>query len=237
MKASYQTETYNPSKAFFVFFPIFIMLTVSIIYLAIFVRKPSLVIWGWIILCTVPFLFQKKFQNLFTREAFIEFDYNQFLVKELKRDILKREILLSWSEIKSYKIDFTASNKTFLTIYLKNNKKHSFIFCDNKNQEQAISEKSVFSIFYFFITHFNSTQTDEKITITPGFFSTKRGTLVLWIITVIATIAVIINFINNTAIYQLLMPISILAGLFLKREGNKKVAENLKNTKVYNPFE
>ena len=237
MKTSYQTETYNPSRAFFVFFPIFIVLTLTIIYLARFLHEALFAIVGWIALCTIPFLFQKKFQNLFSREAFLEFDNEKFYVKELKNDILKRESFILWSETKYYKCNFTESNKTFLTIYLKNGKKYNFIFCDNKNQEQAISEKSVFSIFYFYVTNYNSTQTDEGITITQGFFSTKQGTVVLWIITIIVVIALIKHFISHTPIYQLLMPISILVGLFLKREGDKKIAENLKNIKVYNPFE
>lgn len=208
-----------------------------IIYFSVLLHKAAFAVVGWVALCTIPFLFKKKFQKLFTRNTFLEFDYDKFHVQELKDGVLKREDFILWSDIKSYKCYFSESNKTFLTVYLKNSKKHGYIFCDNKNQEQAISEKSVFSMFYFYISNYNETQTNGIITIRPTFFSTKQGTIVLWIITIIAIIAIIKHIISHTPIYQLLMPLAILAGLFLKREGDKKIAENIKDIKVINPFE
>ena len=69
--------------------------------------------------------------------------------------------IINWDEIKSYQCNFSNSLTTDIVLFLKDNSKKRFVFLDEKNQDQAIEEKSVFSILHYYITQYNLKQSNN----------------------------------------------------------------------------
>lgn len=237
---SYKSKTYNVWRAFLFGILIFVLVVISIIIVGRLIDNFLFVLLGWIGICTVPFLFQKQYKNIFTRKVSLEFDNKCFLVNEYRQDddVLLKQISVNWSDIKSYKCYFTQSNITYVVMYLRNGSSNTFSFSDEKNQEEAIESKSVFSIFHYFITQYNlDKKKDEMITFRPGFFTTKLGGIVLLSLTSIIILFIIIHFIvdSKTAKFSF-MSVFILLGLLAKREGDKKFYNKINQLDPRSPF-
>lgn len=237
---SYTSQTYNAAKAFICAFPIFCTCLVLVIFFGRHIDSEGFVIAGWIGLCTIPFLFQRRFKQLFTRKIFVEFDSQVFLVKEfaLKKEILVKELTLQWSNIKSYKFNFSATGTTYLVIYLRDGSSMKFSFKGEMNQLQSINERSIFSIFYYFIKQYNlDKEPGEEIYFEPAFLTTKAGEIVIYILIILAILAIVIHIIlrPGTSMFSF-MSIFIILGLVAKRHADKKLFEKINKLEARQPF-
>ncbi|WP_158797323.1 hypothetical protein [Pedobacter sp. L105] len=177
-KISYGCQTYDPKKGFIYVFPCFILLAEFVIVLGKYFESDTFVVGGWIFVCAVPFLFQKKFKSIFTRRVELEFNNQSFLIEEykLKDDVLVKELNISWSDIKFYKCSFSTSKITYLVVFFKDGSSKSFSFIDEKNQDQAINEKSGFSLFFYFVNQYNlDHQSEEGISLKPIFLQRSQA--------------------------------------------------------------
>ncbi len=224
-KVLYNSQTYNAIKASLYALPTLVVLVVLVMVIARYIHSEAFAVIGWVLACSVPFLFQKGYKKLFTRRVELEFDKQDFLIKEytIKNDVLVKELTIAWAEIQSYKCSFSSSNVIYLVIYLKDGSSRSFSFKDEKSQEQAINEKSVFSIFNYYVRQYNSDkQPEDKITLRPGFLTTKSGTFVLYSLTILAVVGIIIHFVLAPKTFMLsFMSFFVIMGLLVKRKTDK----------------
>ena len=193
--------------------------------IARYIHSEAFAVIGWVLACSVPFLFQKGYKRLFTRRVELEFDNQYFLIKEytVKNDVLVKELTIAWTEIQSYKCSFSSSNVIYLVIYLRDGSTKSFSFKDEKNQEQAINEKSVFSIFNYYVGQYNlNKQSESEITLKPGFLTTKSGAFVLYGLAILAVVGIVIHFALAPKTFMLsFMSFFIIMGLLVKRKTDK----------------
>ncbi|MBS1524144.1 MAG: hypothetical protein JST19_00760 [Bacteroidetes bacterium] len=224
-KIFYSSQTYNAFKAFLYFVPFYITLLGTLLAGSLLLHKPLIAVIGWVLLNSVPFLFQKRFKRIFTRRVELEFDDESFSIKEyhLTDDVLIKQTDIAWRDIKSYKCYFSASSVTYLTIYLENGSNKSFSFKDGKDQDEAVSEKSAFSIFYYFVKQYNSNkEADQKIYITPGFLTTRPGLFLLCILGALVSVGIILHIIlqPKSSLFSV-MGLFIVLGLVVKRKKDK----------------
>src|SRR5580692_1857474 len=98
-KISYSSQTYNSGKAFLYAAPVYILLIIAVIGIGVYLRRPSIGVIGWVIISSVPFLFQKRFRYIFTRRLELEFDDQAFSIKEYKitDNTFIKEITVNWA--------------------------------------------------------------------------------------------------------------------------------------------
>jgi hypothetical protein len=156
--------------------------------------------------------------------AMLHFDESAFVVTLYKpgSDGIESETHFLWSDIAAYKPYFDTKNNTCLTLYLKDKKKRSFIFRDNKTYEEALAQESVFSNFYFFVVEYNKRHEQQKILPRPGFLATNIGKYVILAETGILILAVALHFIKSdfSHVYYLLLGIALLVPQILNRAQN-----------------
>ncbi len=226
-KVLYSTQTYNVIKASLFALPALIILVAFVMIVARFIHSEAFAVIGWVLACSVPFLFQKAYKRLFTRRVELEFDKQTFLIREytIKDDELVKELTITWADIQSYKCSFSSSNMVYLVVYFKDGSSKSFSFKDEKSQEQAINEKSVFSIFNYYVSQYNSDkQLEDKIILKAGFLTTKSGAFVLYSLTALAIVGIIIHFLLAPKTFMLsFMSFFIIMGLLVKRKTDKNL--------------
>lgn len=229
---SYTSKSYNMGKAFLYAFPIYISLTLLVIYIGKLLMMPKFGVVAWIILTIIPFLFQKKFKRSFTRKTILDFNPDAFKVAEydLQNEELRNESIYEWDKIKAYNCYFSASSVTFITLYLRDGSSKNLSFND-KDQKTAIMEESVFSLFYSFITEYNlNKDTDNKIVFRPGFFTTNAGLTLIVSLLIVAIILIIIHFIfHPKSAMMSLAGLFIILGLFGKRKKDLMFKDRLAN--------
>lgn len=223
---SYKSLTYNAVRAFLFGFPVFILLTLSVIGLAKYLQSFAVALTGWVTLCLVPFIFQKQCRNLFTRRVDLVFDNQMFFLKEytLKTGELVKDLAIAWGDIKSYKFYFSQSNVTYLVIYLRNGSTEHLSFNDEKNQQQALKEKSIFSIFFYFVKQYNlAKQSEQQIFYEPGFWTSTAGKFTLIGLSFLSIVAIIFHIIFHpeTSIFSF-MGIFMTLWFVIKRKTDKE---------------
>src|SRR5882757_9042972 len=91
----------------------------------------------------------------------------------------------------SFKFYFSDSDVTYLTIYLNDQSIRRLSFNDKKNPNNAITELSIFSIFYYFVSQYNRADgQDAKISMEPGFFAIKFGEYVIYVLVMLDIVAI-----------------------------------------------
>lgn len=220
---TYKTSSYNAVKAFLYSFPVYC--TGTVLILLVFKGMPVPGIIAWIALSTIPFLFQKIFKLLFTRKLVLEFDDTGCLIKEyaVKDESFIKQSIVNWAEIKAYKVNFSESKTTHIVLYLKNGAKKRFSFSDEKGQEETTATKSAFSLFFYYIYHYNQgSANNEQIVIRPGFLTTKVGENILYAVIATGIAAIILHIIMapKTVMFSFIS-LPILLGLFVKRKKDK----------------
>ena len=240
-KIIYITNTYSAVKAALYALPSLILLLVLVMTLARSIHSEAMAVLGSVFVCSFPFLFQKKYKTQFTRRVVLEFDEQGFVIKEhtLKTKTFIKEFAVNWIQIRSYKCSFSSSNMTFLNLYLKDGSLKSFSFKDEKTQEQAIKEKSVFSIFNYYAVNYNSNQVPEdKITLRPSFLTTRLGTIVLYTVGILAVITIVIHHLLESKTFMLsFMSLFIVLGLLVKRRTDKLLYNKISTLDSRLPFD
>ena len=239
-KTLYKSQTYNPLKAFLYVFPIYVLLTGLIIIIFRQLHMPALGVMGWIIISSVPFIFQKRFKETLTKNIELTFDEQSFLVREyaIKSDSLTREVIMTWAKMESFKCSFS-SGVTYISIRLRDGSTNNLSFKEERTQEQIINEKSVFSIFYYYISQYNSNkQQEDKIALRPGFLTTTTGALLLYSLTALAIVAIIIHIILAPSSFMLsFMSFFIIIGLVLKRKTDKDLYNKINQLEPRPPID
>ena len=234
---SYTTKSYNVGKAFLFALPAFILITLLLLLIALKSSAPAIFIVGWIALMTIPFLFQKKFKLLFTRKIILNFDNENFKISGfgLEDNELKNEFNYRWEDIKSYRCYFSASSVTYITLYLRDGSSKNLSFND-KDQNSAVVEESVFSLFYYFVSRYNTNKDpDDKIVFKPGFFTTSNGLVLIVSLLILAIVLIITHFIlHPKSAMMSLMALFIILGLFGKRKKDIMFKDKLENLEPIN---
>lgn len=236
----YNSQKYDAVKAFLYAVPTLIALVSIVIITARYIHSEAFVVIGWVLVCSVPFLFQKAYKQMFSRRVELEFNNQNFTVKEykIKDDILVKEFTITWAEIHSYKCSFS-SQVTYITVRLHNGLKYGMSFKEEKTQEQVINEKSVFSIFYYYISQYNSNkQQEDKIVLQPGFLTTNSGALLLYSLTAVAIGEIIIHIVFAPSSFMLsFMSFFIIIGLLLKRKTDKDLYNKMVQLEPRTPID
>ena len=239
-KTLYNSQTYNVVKAFLYALPIYILLTGAIILIFRQLHMPAFGVAVWIIISSVPFLFQKRFKAAFTKNIELTFDDQSFIIREyaIENDNLTKEVAMTWADIESFKCSFS-SEVTYLTIRLRDGSAKNFSFKEEKSQEQVINEKSVFSIFYYYVRQYNSDKNPEDgITLEPGFLTTKSGAFVLYGVAILAVVAIVIHFVLAPKTFMLsFMSFFIIIGLLVKRKTDKDLYNKINQLEPRPPID
>lgn len=179
---SYTTSTYHVGQAALCFAVGLVALLTALVQAAWFFHSESVAVVGWVGLCTVPFLFQKPYKAFFTRRLDVAFDDHGCVLTEFDRAAarVQREARVGWAQVRAYSFYFSASDITTLALYLRDGTTQRFAFNDGKGFDQASTETSAFSLFYYFLDQYNRHAAGEKIQCVPGFFATGAGRAVLF---------------------------------------------------------
>ena len=224
IKILYNSRTYNALRAFLYVFPIYALLTGILILIIRPLHMPGLGVVIWIVISTVPFLFQERVKKAFTRNIELTFDNQTFLIQEyvIKSGSLIKEVTIPWAEMKFFKCSFS-SEVIYLTLGLRDGSTNNLSFKDERTQEQLINDKSVFSIFYYYVRQYNSDkQLEGTITLKPGFLTTKAGAFVLYSVAAFAIVAIVIHFVLAPKTFGMsFMSFFIIMGLLVKRKTDK----------------
>jgi hypothetical protein len=233
MKQEYHTQIYHALRAFAFWLPLMILALLILIYIGVAINSPIFGAVGFILICIVPFFFQRRVRRKFTESAILEFDDYGFSIRisKLKNGNNEKKLSYNWDGIKSYKFYFTPSKLTYLDIYLRNQTHKEFGFKDNKSQEECMKggNVSIFSIFRSYIKNYNSERAlHEKIVVKPGFLLTKVGTFYMCLVGFLIIVAIIFIIIHNPkAIPFLFMGIFMFMPFIAKRKIDKDLYNEL----------
>ena len=127
-----------------------------------------------------------------------------------------------------------------LTIYLKNGKSKTFPYSDGKPLLKAVAEKSVLSIFYYYVCEFNiDKMPEEQISVHKSWLITKMGAIILYSTLISAIVIIIIYIICKpkasvpTSIGGIFITISLLG----KRASDKATYKYINQLTPRSPFE
>jgi len=239
-KTLYNSQTYNPLKAFLYAFPVYALLTGLLILIIRPLHMPGLGVVIWIVISIVPFLFQKRFKEVFTRNIELIFDNQSFIIQEydIKNGGLIKQATIPWAEMEYFKCSFS-SEVTYLTIGLRDGSTNNLSFKEEKTQEQIINEKSVFSVFYYYVRQYNSDkEPGDKIALKPGFLTTKSGAFVLFGVAILAVVAIVIHFVLAPKTFGLsFMSFFIIIGLLVKRKTDKDLYNKINQLEPRPPID
>lgn len=232
MKTEYKTEVYNANKTFFYLIIVFILIILLLIFLGIWLKIPLVSVAGFICLCVLPFIFEKKIKKSFTKRILLEFTDSTFSVTTYQSndDIVSKQSQIKWSEIKSYKVYFSLAKNTILYLYLRDGTFKSWNFKDNKTFDEAIKDESIFKVFSSFINKFNTNNSnDVKIALNMGFLNSKTGTFVLYSEIVIIVAGFIFHIIMHppSSFLTFLMGFSIILQQLIKRKQERVIYDKI----------
>ncbi len=240
-KVTYCTKLFNPVKCSFyswlvLMLGIFLILTIVRSLqseIAIYILVPI-----WI---SMPLFFQEKIKDLFRNKVKLGIDEKAVTISILDRmDVVQKETTFYWDEIKSYKFYFSQTNVSFLTIYFKNGSSNSFTFVDEKTQEKAIKEKSVFSIFHYFVSVYNQgKEADDSIAFTPGLYNTKAGVIgvVSFFSIILISIFASLKYKPDMVVVPALFGVSMFLALLGKRVGDNNMKKAIDQLTPRSPFD
>jgi len=231
MAKQYSLCVYNAKKAFAYTFPLFVLVIFLFLYTGASIHSFAFSIISFIIICLIPFIFEKRIKRFFTKNALIEFNARFFSLqlRHIKDNTIIKETKYNWNDIKAYKFYFTPSRLTYMDIYFKKGGWKEFGFKDNKTEEESINGESIFSIFRDYVKQYNSDkEQNEKIILKPGFLTTSSGTFFMVCIAILILTAItFILFKNPRSFPFLIMSIFIFIPLLVKRSQDKKLYEKM----------
>ncbi len=181
----------------------------------------------------LPFVYQKKIKKYFTRDCVIVFDDNGFLIQTscLHKKTKETSLNYNWNEIKALKFNISPSNLMTLSIFCFHKKHSKFTFLDYNNETKS-SEQKLLDIFLKLIAQYNKKENaNNRIMLLEGFFATKFGLTVLWIIGILIIIDVFLHFLKyDNNIGTLIIAIVFYLPLLGLRKQQKNFYEKIINT-------
>ncbi len=234
MKKQYSCQIYNAKKAFVYFISGWIVSMAAITYLSLQLNAPYIPLIAFILWIILPFVYLKQFRNYFTKNVLLTFDENHFsiTISKLEDDEVVNKIVFKWENIRSYKFYFTPSKLCYLNIFFRKGRFREFGFKEDKTQEEAIKEESVFSIFRRYVNQYNSDKAvKDRILLSPGFLTTKAGTVILVLVGLSMVFATIFYSIHTEKFSPFfIVGLCSFLPLLGKRWQDKKFYDMVKNS-------
>ena len=232
MNNTYNCQIFYGMKMFMYSLLTACIFLVLVFYIGILIRFPYFGAICFVILCIIPFIFQKKIKQLFTKQVNIKFEPDGFTIVtfSINNKERKRERVYQWDKIKGYKFYFTPNKLTVLDIYFKDGLMKEFPFKENKTLDESINNESVYRLFLNHIKSYNKDkESKEKIALRPPLLTTQTGTWLLIIVGVLAAVAIMLTLIKGAKnLPFLLIGIFIYLPLLAKRSQDKKFYEKMK---------
>lgn len=223
-KTIYNGQHYNFWKAFLCFFPVYVLLTGIIIVIFKQSGMPGLGVLVWIIISLLPFMFQKRFKEIFTRNIVLTFDDKTILVQEytINSVRLTKPINMSWGDIASFRCS-SSSDVTCISVKLHDGSSKKLSVKEQNVGGQIQDKKSVVNVFCHYVSRYNlNKEPVKKITLRPSFLTTASGTFLLYTFTALATLAVVIHLFLMPGTFMLSMMVFFIAiNMMLIRKSNK----------------
>lgn len=190
----------------------------------------------FVLICIVPFVFEKKIKNWFTIPIILGFDDLAFRISEAGYNVSdKKNKIIPWDEIKSYKFYFSATKNTNLTIYLKNGKSYSYSFKENSTSNDPSMVNDVRTLFISFISKYNLHKDEQsKIKLARGFLITPIGTFTLYSIGALIILVIIVLIFKSpkSSILSFMMGFFIYLQLLYKRKQDKEAFEKMQSEDI-----
>lgn len=143
------------------------------------------------ILSLMPVIFIKKIRSLFIKDVSIQLNPTELLFDQQHKKLLR----YSYSEIKSYQIEFPSSEIKCIKLKFRNGRNQNFSFLDNlKKPENNPIE---------FIEEISHLLNQQRITIEPSFFATKKGLLLIYIFGLLILVEIALGILVNNKISAL----------------------------------
>jgi len=81
-KTLYNSQTYNVAKVSLFALPALVVLVALVMVIARYIHSEAFAVIGWVLACSLPFLFQKRYRRLFTRRVELTFDNQSLSIQE-----------------------------------------------------------------------------------------------------------------------------------------------------------
>ncbi len=232
MNKEFATQKYNATTLLFVFLLTMMLIILLLIVVGKVIGSVQFAIAGYVCLCTLPFLFEKRIKALFTQKAAVRFNNSGMSVVCYTRDDerVSNEVQIGWDEIQSYRFYFTPKKNTVLSLWQRDGSRKRWNFKENKTTDESIGGDSIFNAFRAGVNQFNSgKEEDERIELIPGFWNSKAGTAILYAELAALAIGFVIHLTTHpqSSVFTLLTGLSVVAGLFIRRKQEKELFERI----------
>jgi hypothetical protein len=227
MDRQIRTQVYRVFMTFWFCLLLTLSLTAITLAIAVKLKIATIGVGGFFAALFLPVIFMRKIKALFTREALLNFDKENFTIAtfRLGREKEIKSYSYRWEEIRAYKIYFTVSNLTFLDLFLRNGKFKEFAFKEGKTFDESVNDEgaNLLKCFRSSVKEFNQQREGQsQITLSPGLLTTSAGTF--WLVAVgallIAAILVLI-FVKGSSAAFLLIGLGAYLPLLVKRRMDK----------------
>jgi len=241
-KFQYNTKSYNGYLA---------MLSILIGYFGTFIVLISLFVWVYmppkgislLIISFVflsPLIFKKKIKVIFTRKVLLEMDKDSFSVSYLNPydESIKKQKVYLWNSINSFDFSFGENTPsiTALTLHFKKGLPKTFNFFDkefkdDKSFREMLQGECILTLFYNHVKQYNIGKSEEdQIQLVPGFFATKTGKIIIYLLAVLIVSAIVLHLIiaPKSSFATILISIGLVAGFFSKRKSSLELYKKIK---------
>jgi len=192
-KVNYSATVYYANKALTISLLVILgSLAIMTFILKFFILNNNMQYFVVLFAFMFPFLFKKVIRRHYTRN--VCFGFSPISIHILETNLSGKQsdnYEIFFSDIVSYTCVFSASNVTVIDLYLRNNKKYRFPVCDKMNMKQAVESRSFFSLFYYYISMYNSIAEKKDahiISYKMTFIASKFGMKLISTITLILTV-------------------------------------------------
>ena len=159
-----------------------------------------------------PIFIQKRIRSPFLKKIDIGFSFDKISIELFNKEgeRLEKKIEIYYHQIKAFKIINSDKDDTsYLKIICKDGQVISFSFTGQSNEG---GKTDVTDLVVKYIHQFNNKQLPEdRITLIPSFFASKKGTVYIAILTLVLIVVLIYQIISKPST----IPFSIFASLLL----------------------
>ena len=230
----YESETYHPEKARLYYLGIVVIGTVLIILYSAYSRDYDTGFTLWFILMLFSLLIVGPIRQRICRRGVVEINDKQIRISEYGDydDTLITDVIVQWDDISGYHWGMTSDGCTRFILYLKNGTEAGFRFIEGKSREQAINQKSIFSVFFYFLTQRNKNLPNTTIAHQPGFLTSFAGGAILVFLTVFVIAMILIGiFQGKVGSGRLIIILAPIIAAFNRRGDDKEFTSTVSTIK------
>lgn len=230
MEVTCHRKTYHAFRMFTIGFPIFMVLVAGILWIGRSIASFPFVVLGWVGLCSGLFIFQGRIRKIFTRNVTLTFDDQTFTIAEYDANhSIVRESVADWKSIAGYKVYTSASETTYLTLYMGHGRRKNYSFVGQDGTDE-LKIDGIIGTFCAFVKEQNRERLpQEQIELRPGFLLTPVGSLMLYGVMLLAICDAILLYRTQakTSLGFLVAGACMIIGLWGKRRSDRIVYEEL----------